>query len=42
VVLVIEPRLMPSLKRCLHWEIQETTAGAGLEAYTVDNWLALG
>jgi hypothetical protein len=39
MILVIKPRLVTSLERNLHWQIQEATARARLEAYAANNLL---
>jgi hypothetical protein len=37
VVLTVEPRLVPSLKGGLHWEVKEAGMRARLETHTSDN-----
>jgi hypothetical protein len=37
MVLVIEPSLMLSLKRSLHWEFQEAATRASLKTHTPNN-----
>jgi hypothetical protein len=39
MVFTVKPGLVPSLERSLHWEIQEATVRASLEAYAVNNLL---
>jgi hypothetical protein len=41
MVFTIKPGLVPSLKRSLHWQIQEATTGMRLEAYAT-NYLIIG
>jgi hypothetical protein len=42
MVFVIKPGLVPSLERILHWQIQEATARARLEAYAANNLSFIG
>jgi hypothetical protein len=36
-VFTVEPCYVPSSKRGLHWEVQETALSASLKVYTPDN-----
>jgi hypothetical protein len=42
MVFTIKPGLVPSLERSLHWQIQEATARACLEAYAANNLSFIG
>jgi hypothetical protein len=42
MVFPIKPVLVPSLERCLQWQIQEVVVRAHLEAYTTYNLYCLG
>jgi hypothetical protein len=42
MVLTVEPRLMPSPKGSLHWEVKEADVRADLETHTSDNLAVSG
>jgi hypothetical protein len=42
MVFTIKPRLVPSLERSLHWQIQEAVVRAHLEAYAAYNLSFIG
>jgi hypothetical protein len=42
MVFAMKHGLMPSLERCLQWQIQEAAARASLEAYATNNLSFIG